>query len=91
MTPRRIIEGRMLMLLLSVVVFVAISLAGNSFGHNAVVVDADNADGVLKQLCTSIALKLEPIDEVKRAEVAEACFRWAVIEMYPKQFKHDHS
>lgn len=65
-------------------------MAGNAFGHTAVVVNADNADGVLNQLCTSIALKMEPLDEEAREVVSTACFQWAIEEMYPKDYEHNH-
>ena len=52
------------------------------FGHEAVVVPAANADGVIIEMCSKIA--------GEDAELFALCRAWAVKELIPLMYEHEH-
>jgi len=58
--------------------------------HEAVVVDVDNANGVLASLCVALVKALVE-DETLHKEKTQACYQLAADNMYAQPYKHDHS
>jgi hypothetical protein len=65
--------------------------AGRASSHEAVVIDVENGNGVLAQICTTYAYTKYPNDPEKAQLEAQACYDWAAGEMYPKEYVHGHS
>lgn len=54
-------------------------------------IDVENGNGVLAQICTTYAYTKYPNDPEKAQLEAQACYDWAAGEMYPKEYVHGHS
>ena len=74
----------------TVALFVAAVAISNSEAHEAVVVDVDNTNGVVFELCKNITYATVKEKEKQQA-FYETCTKWAFKQMYPKQYEHDHS
>jgi hypothetical protein len=76
---------------LAIVVYVVMALGSGADGHEAVVIDVANGNGVLAQICTSYAKEKYPNDPEAAKVEAQECYDWAAREMHPKEYTHEHS
>ena len=70
--------------------FIVAVVISNSEAHEAAVVPVDNTDGVVFELCKQLAYaKVD--EEAERQAFYDVCTKWAVKEIHPLPYAHDHS
>ena len=66
----------------------------NAEAHEAVVIDVDNANGVLIEVCnqlTAMSISLGDIDRKQGKAFYDACIEYTAEQMYADSYIHDHS
>jgi methionine-rich copper-binding protein CopC len=62
--------------------------------HETVVINVDNANGVLIEVCKQLTLNAVVLDDIDSDDAQvfyDACIAYTAEQMYAQPYKHDHS